>query len=757
MKNNTRLQYLKWQLIFGFNSPLFYITGIIFSVFISINFYIRQRFFTGYGSTDLLLFFSAVPFISIIAIPALCYKKSELIFNDFIPLKNYEKIYLRFISILIQYVCYLLFLIPAALLINLFGTIDYGQLITSIICLIFYGSAIISVTIFIFEIISSSVVSFVVAAVLLAIFNSIHILTTYIPLNSFFLAIVKNISFIWHFDAASKGIIDTRDIVWLLSSTFLFLILAFIVKELKSGKKYKKFAKINIAGYFLLILLIFLNSSNWYWRFDFSKTKNYSLSNYSKEILKNIDSKLNITYYRSNALARIYPQVRDISDYLTTYSSSNKNISYIIVDPDKNDSTKKMLEKYGITSQPFVNATQTSTEYTNVYSAIVIEYNGNQEIIPYILSTETLEYDLDGRLGHLVNGTSRTVNIIVGNGLSLSDDYSYVIPWLSVQGFICNPIFIEDENFIQILEDASGPLLLIGDSEITIEQAIAIESYILKEKGNALLCVSPYYNEIQKDWSLHKSNKNYIVEMLENWGVKFTENIAADASCAKVTMSSHNNSQSIDSNTHTTRINYPLWINVLSQENSKLGINLFWSPELKLEKNVSPYLYTTSNSWVIPIDLSIPESLIETNPFVVSETSYSIDNNRKVIAANITGPLSGLYTTYSCKKSNIIVIPDQYFLNSLMNGYIGDTKNFFYMTNELLKLNNEHELSNLQNKTSSDKTLNKIVNENDLLKKKNITYTIIFFIVPLILILLEVFIIFIQIRKIKNVKKEFIK
>lgn len=745
--------YLQWQLSSAFHSPVFYITALIFSVFISINFYISKRFFTGYGSTDLLLFFSAVPYVSILAIPALCYKRSDSIYNDFIPLSTLKKIFIRYLSILILFSILILLLTPAVLCINFFGDIDYGQFIISLLCLELFGSAVIALTIFIQEIFESPVISFVISAVILAIINSAHLFTTYVKLPEFFNSIFKFLSFTWHFDAAGKGIIDSRDITALLCSTVIFIFLAALVKELKKGRHFYKREIFNQIGIYAALILLMLNGSRWYFRIDCSKTKTYSLSAYTKELLNYVDSQVKITYYRSSSLSRIYPQVRDVSDYLISYTSMNKNLTYVLKDPEKDEKSASLLEDYGIQSQPFVNASKTSTEYTNVYSSIVIEYNGNFEVIPFVLSTDTIEYDLDGRINHLVNNKSRNVNIIVGNGMSLTDDYSYVVPWLSSQGFVCNALFTEDPMFSENLSAATGPLLVIGDSGIKSEQASQIESYILENKGNAVFTVSPYKSNIEGDWNLSETYSNNIADMAENWGVHFTDRITADISCARITMSSQTTDQQTqtESSVITRVINYPLWIDVLPQNNCKSGANLYWAPELELSGNAKPLLYSSSSTWTYEIDEDSPEKLIETNPFILEDNGFKPENKSRILAAVVSGKLSGLYNNFESDKSTVIVIPDQYFLSTLMAGYTGESKNFSFITTTLLKLNGETELAQLQEKTAKNTSLYKTTDETQLLKNKNITYEIIFGLVPLLIIIWGILSTVLLVRKIRHV------
>ena len=250
-------------------------SAILFSVFTGAMFFIKGQFFTGSGTTDLLNYFSNVPYICILVVPALCYKKSISIYDDFIPVSRDKKLLKNFLKIFAQFAILIFMMLPVCLLVNLFGTVDAGQIFTSLLCLLFYGASLISLCLLINEIFTNSIVSFVVGALLLAVFNSIHIVPLYINTNRFFTFICKQFSFAWHFDAASKGIIDTRDILWLLLCTVIFLYSAWHVIMQKKGKVFTRKQNLFYSEIFGLLLLVLVNSQSYYRRFDFSKTKSY--------------------------------------------------------------------------------------------------------------------------------------------------------------------------------------------------------------------------------------------------------------------------------------------------------------------------------------------------------------------------------------------------------------------------------------------------------------------------------------------------
>lgn len=755
MKNQNKA-YLKYNLFNSLHHPLYYIVAIVFSLITSISFF--KNFFAGDSTTNLITYFYVVPYICIVAIPALCFKRSDSIYDNFVPLSSINKIYIRFLAIFILYAILILLIIPLSFCINFFGSVDGGQIFTSVLCLLFYGACSISLCLLISEFFNNDISSFIVSAIILTVVNTAHLLTVYFNINTFFASVIKIFSFVWHFDAASKGILDTRDIIWFIGITFFFLNASVFIKNKKAGLIRTKNLKYKNVLLVAINFLVILNGYRWYNRFDFSKNKTYSISKYSKQVVNSVQENIKITYYRSQTLSKVYPQIRDVSDFLISYSQQSKNVVFTIKDPDKDEQSAQLLQNYGITTQPFKKPkSNNSVEYVNIYSAIIIEYNGNKELIPFVMSSNSLEYDVTGRILHLITGQSRVVNIVVGNELSLEEQtgYSQLIPILNMEGFLCNPLYIDDPNFVQNLSLCTGPLLVIGDSQIKIEQAIAIETYILTNKGNALFTVSPFSVNVF-DWNITQNKNTNIVEILENWGITFNNAILNDVSCAVVQMESQDASEDNYTQTNYRQdINYPYFISVMPQANSNFGFTLFWPTQLTINsENVKPYIYTSEYSWATKIDLNSTDKLIETNPFFVTSFDGSNKDVRTNVAvANITGKLNGLFTTLSCDFSNIIVIPDSYFLNTITNSYIGgtygDLRNYSFLVNCLLKLNGEEQLSILHNKSVSENSLFKITNEQDFTKYKNYTILLIT-LLPILIILIFVYL---NVRRIIKNKK----
>ena len=135
--------------------------------------------------------------------------------------------------------------------------------------------------------------------------------------------------------------------------------------------------------------------------------------------------------------------------------------------------------------------------------------------------------------------------------------------------------------------------------------------------------------------------------------------------------------------------------------------------------------------------------LIESNPFILDTINTSnFLKDSQIVAAQINGPLNGLFNLGHTENSNIIVISDQYFVNSLMNGYIGgrygDYRNYDFVTKTLLELNGEKELAELQSRSLVDKTLSKISDGSVIQQKKTSSYIMLFGLIPAFVIVIGV-------------------
>ena len=278
---------------------------------------------------------------------------------------------------------------------------------------------------------------------------------------------------------------------------------------------------------------------------------------------------------------------------------------------------------------------------------------------------------------------------------------------------------------------------MLGSEEITEEHCQQIDDFI-SSGGSVFAAVSEFNIDIENSWYITKTENLCLFNLLKKYGFNFNQNLIADYSCARITMQSNQDENGKDS-VISQNLNYPLWISVLPQKNTVQGFTVFWPEKIEsINENVQPYIFSSYNSWLIEPDYSSSETLFLTNPFGFNELIWNQKKNENAIV-------------YKNVEKKIIVIPDQFFVHSLMLGYAGgqtgDYRNLDFLANTLIDLAGNEELAEIHKKSflSNNSSLFKIYDEESFNKAKITMLFCMFIFVPVLII--SFWIIFIIRRK----------
>lgn len=702
----TSSVFFKYKLASVLKSRLYIFDSLVMLAGTAFSFFTRTKFFSPAGTSSLTPYFSFVPFVSVLVIPAFCLKKDSE-YDSFVPLAPLKKLLINFLAHAISYILMLTLLLWMPLFVQFYGDVDWGAVFISYFVLVFYGLTAVSLCFFINDLSSDisgkTVTAFVISVLTLLAITSPNILSVYFNLSSFLSKIFLFFSFAARFDKASKGIFSSSDFLFYLISTFLFLFLCFIVSEKKKGKVFKNSERKRAIFIFIILVLLFANNERLNFTVDFSKDRIYSVSDYTKKLLKESEDSVTIHFYKSSKLENIYPSVRNVSSFLRDYVTYGENISLKISDCDKDENARNLLNNYGIYPQRIRTEDSTSTEFIDVYSAIVIESSGALDIIPFVISPESLEYNLDVKLLKILFDFTPEVNVLIGNDF-LETDLQMMTAWFYNQDISVK--FITPEN----IPDVAGPLFIIGETYLDQNDISNIDNYIKNGSGNVLVMSSPYVVDIKGDWTVSETKNHKLTDLIFDYGISYNPSLVMDYSCQRISMVSEESGADF-----AEIINYPLWINVLPQNCSKLGFTLFWASPLDLTENAKPFILSSAHSYEERFDFDNPAKIIETNPF---ETKL-----KNVTTMSLQNQIIGAYSNYNCTdnvytKSQLYVIPDSLFAsyntNAFIGGESGDFRNFIFLTKIFWEMNGNSEIAQLQSKTSRDTSLYK---KNNILQK----------------------------------------
>lgn len=228
-----------------FGSPIGYLVIAIFLLLNGLFLWVFEGDFNilNSGFADLTPFFTLSPWILIFLIPAVTMRSFsdekkqgtiELLFTK--PLSIWEivngKFFGAFLLIVIAIIPTLVYVAVVSSLGDSAGNIDMGSTIGSYFGLLFLIAGYTSIGIFTSTLSDNQIVAFIVAVFVCFIFyfGFDGIASFAGGLNN----LVASLGMDYHFRSMSRGVLDTRDIIYFLSVTILFLSLT--VYKLKSMK-----------------------------------------------------------------------------------------------------------------------------------------------------------------------------------------------------------------------------------------------------------------------------------------------------------------------------------------------------------------------------------------------------------------------------------------------------------------------------------------------------------------------------------------
>jgi ABC-2 type transport system permease protein len=220
---------IKKELYSALHSPVFYGVTVFFLVFTSVWLFYLQRYFI-LDSATLRPFFAAFPLAMILAAPALTMKgwaeerklgSVELLLT--MPASEWDLVLGKFLAAFSLLCIILALTIPVPLTLSALGSFDAGVIVGEYIGAVLLSASVVSLGLLLSALSKNQASAFLGSAVVLVVVMLINQAAVRLPtpLADF----VNFFSLSFHFEAFSKGVIDTRDAAFFILTTVLFLFL----------------------------------------------------------------------------------------------------------------------------------------------------------------------------------------------------------------------------------------------------------------------------------------------------------------------------------------------------------------------------------------------------------------------------------------------------------------------------------------------------------------------------------------------------
>ena len=222
-----------------FNSPMAYIFLVVFAIVT--GYFFTNTFFL-FNQSNMRALFNIVPLVYLFFIPAitmgLIAREKNIGTMEVIstlPIKDVEFVVGKFMSALSLIALGLAFtLIHFFTLMNVGTNIDYGAVFTGYLGLLMLGAVYASVGTFASSVTDNQVIAFIISVFIVLVFFLMDKMLYFMPVS--IAGLIQYLSVDYHLSNISRGVIDSRNIIYFASLIGFFLFTTVRVLEIRKWR-----------------------------------------------------------------------------------------------------------------------------------------------------------------------------------------------------------------------------------------------------------------------------------------------------------------------------------------------------------------------------------------------------------------------------------------------------------------------------------------------------------------------------------------
>jgi ABC-2 type transport system permease protein len=376
----------------------------------------------GYATLDSL--FEIAPWIYLFLIPAITMRMFadekrngtiELLLTR--PLTEIQLVLVKFLAALAMVILTLLptliYYLSVYYLGNPVGAIDSGAAWGSYLGLFFLAVIYLTIGLFTSSLTDNQIISFLLALFLCFFWYSGFEFIASLSVSPRFSAFFNALSIDSHYESVSRGVLDSRDLLYFIFMAGFFMLLTRIVIEWK--RRPLKRSLIHIVTYCIIGLSAMIISQSSFIRIDFTSERRYTLSPQSKELLSKVDAPVIAEIFLEGDLppgfrklqSAVIEELHDMKIYCKRPVVIQKTNPYDNVKPLEQSKYFEGLIQRGIAPTNLRIKTEQGTATKLIFPAVSLRAGGNEVIVNilknnpllrdednFIHSTELLEYEL---------------------------------------------------------------------------------------------------------------------------------------------------------------------------------------------------------------------------------------------------------------------------------------------------------------------------------------------------------------------------
>ncbi len=445
------------------------------------------------------------------------------------------------------------------------GNIDTGGAVGSYIGLFLLGAAFCAIGVFTSSISKNQIIAFTASVFLCFFFysgfNSIGQLPSLQNLN------IENLGITAHYQSVSRGVLDSRDLVYFIVLTGLFICLTLFALVMQRQRNF--LGRDAQFCFYTLTALVFMGivSGFTFTRVDFTKEKRFTLSAISRNMMDSLKAPIRVVVYLkgenfSGEMKRLQGATRDMLGDLQAYSHGK--LQFEFVDPvaaikSLPDSMQKAaydsLQAKGIAGQTSSVKTDNGVTQLLIFPEALLQF-GQQQIAVNLLqsriglsdedvynnSMENLEYAFSSAIKKITAGGKPIIAFTEGNGeltdLQLNDAMRSL-----ADGFNVGRINLKTVPF-NFLMKVKMLVVAKPNQAFSELEKFKIDQYIMR--GGRVLWAIDQVNAELDSLRGHGGEEMAFPKQLElddqlfTYGVRINYDLIADMTCAQIPVTTGN-------------------------------------------------------------------------------------------------------------------------------------------------------------------------------------------------------------------------
>lgn len=289
---------------------------------------------------------------------------------------------------------------------------------------------------------------------------------------------------------------------------------------------------LSIVLFVAIIILVNLLSEQFFFRLDLTENNQYTLSEATKGILKDLEEPITVkAYFSKDIPSQLIKTRNDFREMLVEYGKlSGQMVVYEFISPNEDEALEQEAMQNGIQPVMINVREKDQMKQQRAYMGAVLSLGERKEIIPVIEPGLAMEYTLSTAIKKLAIVNKPTVGFLQGNGEPSLNELQQVNQELGI---------LYSVEGVTITDSTSIPghiksLAIIGPADSISQEVFDKLDRYLARGGKLFIAINRVSGDLQGGYG------SGLTTGLETWlrdkGLFVNENFVVDQNCVSATM-----------------------------------------------------------------------------------------------------------------------------------------------------------------------------------------------------------------------------